>query len=141
MRQSYSTIAELKQSSLPSMAYVYGLCSLMAFSVDPLARRLAWLTGFPEKRIQLIYPLLLPLGIWLTSIGFTGAAFNECNREQDKSQPSDRQPLEKQIADWMAEQQKHIGRYPTQKEAAQYFGISESTVSRKLAEVKADASG
>ncbi|GJM02864.1 MAG: hypothetical protein DHS20C08_13650 [Rhodomicrobium sp.] len=111
-----------------------------ATSVDPLASRLAWLTGFPEKRIQLIYPLLLPIGIWLASIGFTGAAFNELNRLHHVSQPPDRQPLEKQISNWMAEQQEHIGRYPTQKEAAQHFGISESTVSRKLAEVKFSAS-
>ncbi len=110
-------------------------------TVDPLAYRIASLTGLPKDWIQLVYPLLLPLGIWLASIGFTGAAFNQINRVHDEIPSSYRKPLEKQIAEWMTEQQKHIGRYPTQKEAAQYFGISESTVSRKLAEVKADVSG
>ena len=55
-----------------------------ATSVDPLARRIALLTGMLEKHIQLIYPLLLPIGIWLASIGFTGAAFNQINWVQDK---------------------------------------------------------
>jgi len=107
-----------------------------ATSVDPLARRIALLTGMLEKHIQLIYPLLLPIGIWLASIGFTGAAFNQINWVQDKPQQRNNLPIEKRIADWMVQQQRQIGRYPTQKEAAQYFGISESTVSRKLAEMK-----
>lgn len=109
--------------------------------VDPLARRIASLFGLTENWLQLMYPLLLPVGIWLASIGFTGAAFNELDHKSHKQtlQPH-HQPLVKQIADWMAQQERHIGRPPTQKEAAQYFGISESTVSRKLAEMKYAAS-
>lgn len=110
-----------------------------ATSVDPLARRIALLTGMPEKHIQLIYPLLLPIVIWLASIGFTGAAFNQINWVQDKPQQRNNLPIEKRIADWMVQQQRQIGRYPTQKEAAQHFGISESTVSRKLAEMEVGA--
>jgi|GEM_PF-7103866 len=106
-------------------------------TVDPLARRIALLTGLSQDWIQLVYPLLLPIGIWLASIGFTGAAFNELNLAQNKKhQPPEHQPMKKRIADWMAQQQKQIGRLPTQKEAAQYFEISESTVSRKLAEMQ-----
>lgn len=107
----------------------------------PLSRRIAILFTIPEKWIQLAYPLFLPVGVWLSSIGFTGAALNECNCPPPKiSELPSHQPLETQISDWMFQQQKLIGRLPTQKEAAQYFGVSESTVSRKLAEVKFNAS-
>ncbi len=110
-------------------------------AVDPLAYRLASLTSLSKDWIQLVYPLLLPVGIWLASIGFTGAAFNELNWVKETSEPPDHQPLEIQIADWMVQRERQIGRPPTQKEAAQYFGISESTVSRKLSEMKSNASG
>lgn len=111
-------------------------------SVEPLARRMASVFAISEKWIQLVYPLFLPVGIWLASIGFTGAALNTFNPSKpNKSDIIDQLPLERQITDWMAQQKKLIGRLPTQKEAAQYFGISESTVSRKLAEMKFSARG
>ena len=110
-------------------------------STDPLAVRLSFLFGFQVNWIQICYPLLLPIGIWLASIGFTGAAFNACHHiPNDSNQFLDNVPLEKKISKWMEQQKNERGYYPTQKEAAQLFGISESTVSRKLAEVKADAS-
>lgn len=109
-------------------------------STDPLAERLSVLFGFQVNWIQLCYPLFLPIGVWLASIGFTGAAFNELSQiPHNTSQILEDLPLEKRISDWMTQQKRENGRFPTQKEAAQKFGISESTVSRKLAEMKMNA--
>lgn len=106
-------------------------------SVDPLAHRIASLSGLGENWIQLAYPLLLPVGIWLASIGFIGAALKELNIDTSKNLiQNDELPLEIQIVEWIENQRKLTGQRPTQREAAQYFKISESKVSRKLAGMK-----
>lgn len=106
-------------------------------SVDPLSRRITFLFAIPEKWIQLAYPLFLPVGIWLASIGFIGAALKELNIDTSKNLvQNDVLPLEIQIIEWIENQGKLTGQRPTQREAAQYFKISESKVSRKLAGMK-----
>ena len=111
-----------------------------AQSADPMAKRLSSVFNLDEKQIQIIYPLLLPIGIWLASIAFTGMALNEFEMRgtsiQENDTPKEELPLSLQIANFMDQQEELDGKRPTQEEAAKHFGVSRSTISRRLAELK-----
>lgn len=110
-------------------------------STDPMAYRLASILSVPESWVKLAYPLSLPIGIWLASIVFIALAVNEFSasalamkKEPIKSARKEL-PLCIRIQDWMDTQERLDGQRPTQKEAARYFEVSPSTVSRHLARV------
>ena len=105
-------------------------------STDPMASRLAPLLSVPENLVQMLYPLTLPIGIWLASIAFVGASVGEFGQHQPKQEPAPKElPLPLQIAAYMDSQERLDGRRPTQEEAARQFGVSRTTVSRQLARV------
>ena len=107
-----------------------------ARSADPMASRLAPLLRVPETWVQMVYPLMLPIGIWLASIAFIGIAADELNRTEPRSKKITKElPLSLQIATYMDKQERLDGQRPTQEEAARHFGISRSTISRQLARV------
>jgi len=105
-------------------------------STDPMASRLSSLLSVPEDLVQMLYPLTLPIGIWLASIAFIGAAVGEGGQHQPKKKPAPKElPLSLQFASYMDSQERLDGRRPTQEEAARHFGVSRSTISRQLARV------
>ncbi len=112
-------------------------------TADPMAARLASVFTISQELIGVFYPLTLPVGIWLASVVFIGLAVNEiCGRQIGRALPiSERKvnvgadadlPLGLRIRRWMDTQERLDGRRPTQREAAQHFKVSPSTVSRHL---------
>lgn len=106
-------------------------------TADPLAARIAALLGIQESWVQTLYPLSLPIGIWLASVAFIGLAIKEITSGASapvttpakKPAPS----LSDQVKDWMQSQEQLDGKRPSQREAAVRFGVSPSTISRQLA--------
>ncbi|MEM7620476.1 MAG: hypothetical protein AAF228_08425 [Pseudomonadota bacterium] len=126
-------------------------------TTDPMAARLASLFGLPVTLVQTIYPMMLPLGIWLASIVFIGLAVNELNVVRAKPQESNANPVREitpeppdqtpepnlkpllfsmQVQRFMQQQEQLDGKRPTHAEAAHHFGVSRSTITRHLAKVK-----
>jgi hypothetical protein len=100
-----------------------------AKSVNSMATRIAKLVSVDAEKVNTYFPLALPFGLWLGGIVFIGVGFapGATPKEQE---PAKDLPLEYKIKLFIEENK------ASQKEAAEHFGISPSTVSRRLRVVR-----
>lgn len=95
-----------------------------------MASRIASIVpGLSEETVLTYYPLALPIGLWLAGIVFIGVGFAPPAPEKRKQEKPDL-PFEVKVMVFMEENK------VTQKEAAEHFGVSPATLSRKLKPLK-----
>lgn len=101
-------------------------------SVDPMAKRIAAILPISEHWIQTFYPLCLPIGIWMASIGFIGAAVGEFSSVKAEPRIGVDVPVWIKIADYVHTEQARTGRKPTINQVANRFDMKRSTAYRHM---------
>jgi predicted DNA-binding protein (UPF0251 family) len=82
-----------------------------------------------QETVLLVHPLTLAIGLWVAGIAFIGVGFAPPAPEKRKEIKPDL-PFEVKVMVFMEENK------VTQKEAAEHFGVSPATLSRKLKPLK-----